>query len=101
LSRKKWLIISVVTIIAVAILSIILGYYYYYFTILQRLPEGVDEYGIKKIYFTKPGGEAWSMNRNNPNSDPRFHIGSIKLIKNRDGSFKVTSTEVRFGVFQH
>jgi hypothetical protein len=99
LSRKKWLIISVVTIIVVAILSIILGYYYYYFTILQRLPEGVDEYGIKKIYFTKPGGEAWSMNRNNPNSDPRFHIGSIKLIKNRDGSFKVTSTEVRFGVY--
>ena len=66
---------------------------------MQRLPEGVDEYGIKKFYFTKPGGEEWIMNRNNPNSDPRFHIESIKLIKNRDGSFKVTSTEVRFGVY--
>jgi hypothetical protein len=81
LSRKKWLIISVVTIIAVAILSIILAYYYYYFTILQRLPEGVDEYGIKKIYFTKPGGEEWIMNGYNPISDPRFHIESIFLIK--------------------
>ena len=36
---------------------------------------------------------------NNPNNDPRFHLGSLNLIRNEDGSFKVTSTEVRLGVY--
>jgi hypothetical protein len=36
---------------------------------------------------------------NDPKNDPRFHLGSIDLIKNEDGSFKVTSTEGRLGVY--
>ena len=36
---------------------------------------------------------------NNPNNDPRFHLGSLNLIRNEDDSFKVTSTEVRLGVY--
>ncbi|MGA9845544.1 MAG: hypothetical protein WBQ25_24865 [Nitrososphaeraceae archaeon] len=59
---------------------------------------GLDKFGIKKIYSTRPGGEEWYMT-NNPNNDPRFQLGSIDLIRNEDDSFKVTSTEVRLGVY--
>jgi hypothetical protein len=29
-----------------------------------------------------------------PKPDPRFHSASLTLVRNEDGSFKVTSTEV-------
>jgi hypothetical protein len=56
-----------------------------------------DEFGIKKIYSTKPGGEEWFMNMQDPNNDPRSSPPSMS--KNSDGSWRVTSDQVRYGVF--
>jgi hypothetical protein len=56
-----------------------------------------DEFGIKKIYSTKPGGEQWFMNMQDPNNDPRSSPPSMS--KNSDGSWRVTSDQVRYGVF--
>ena len=59
---------------------------------------GTDPFGIEKIYPTKAGGgEEWFMDmtdgedsRSNPPDD---------MTKNSDGSFKVTDSQVRYGVF--
>jgi hypothetical protein len=57
---------------------------------------GVDPFGIRKIYPTKQGGEEWFMDMTD-GSDARSNPPS--LTKNSDGSFKVTSGQVRYGVF--
>lgn len=59
---------------------------------------GLDKFGIKKIYPTKIGGEEWYMNMNNPSSDPR-NDPKTSLKKNSDGSWKITSNKVRYNVF--
>ena len=59
-------------------------------------PTGVDRFGIKELYPTKQGGEEWFINMNNPN-DGRNSAPSLQ--KNPDGSFKATSTQVRWGIF--
>jgi hypothetical protein len=56
----------------------------------------VDKFGIKKIYPTKTGGEEWFMDMTDGN-DPRSNPPS--MTKNSDGSFKVTSSQVRYGVY--
>jgi hypothetical protein len=56
-----------------------------------------DEFGIKKIYPTKPGGEEWYMNMDDPQNDPRTSEPSMS--RNSDGSWRVTSGQVRYGVF--
>jgi hypothetical protein len=56
-----------------------------------------DGFGIKKIYSTKPGGEEWYMNMQDPNNDPRSSPPSMS--KNSDGSWRVTSDQVRYGVY--
>ena len=56
----------------------------------------VDKFGIKKIYPTKAGGEEWFMDMTD-GQDPRSRPPS--MTKNPDGSFKVTSSQVRYGVF--
>ena len=38
---------------------------------------GVDKFGIKEIYPTKPGGEEWLMNMQDPNHDTAAEIQSI------------------------
>ncbi len=58
----------------------------------------LDQFGIKEIYPTKSGGEKWFMNMNDPNHDPRNDPGTT-LTKNPDGSWKVSSTKVRFNIF--
>jgi hypothetical protein len=55
-----------------------------------------DPFGIQKIYPTKAGGEEWFMDMTD-GQDPRSRPPS--LTKNPDGSFKVTSGQVRYGVF--
>jgi hypothetical protein len=55
-----------------------------------------DTFGIQKIYPTKAGGEEWFMDMTD-GQDPRSKPPS--LTKNPDGSFKVESGQVRFGVF--
>ena len=59
---------------------------------------GTDPFGIEKIYPTKLGSEDddWFMDMSD-GQDPRSRPPS--LTKNSDGSFKVTSSQVRFGVF--
>lgn len=57
----------------------------------------VDKFGIRKIYPTKTGGQAWYMNMINPTEDSRTDPPS--MTKNSDGSWKVTSTKVRYNVF--
>jgi hypothetical protein len=56
-----------------------------------------DKFGIKKIYPTKPGGEEWYMNMDDPQNDPRTSEPSMS--RNSDGSWRVTSGQVRYGVF--
>ena len=58
----------------------------------------LDQFGIKELYASKPGGEQWNMNMQSPTSDPRLSPG-ITLTKNPDGSYKVTSTQVRLQVY--
>src|SRR5215216_806578 len=45
-----------------------------------------DNFGIKKIYHTKSGGEEWYVNRSNPTSDPRLQ-NVPPLTPNADGSW--------------
>jgi hypothetical protein len=57
---------------------------------------GSDPFGIRKIYPTKAGGEEWFMDMTD-GQDARSRPPS--MTKNPDGSFKVTSSQVRYGVF--
>ncbi|HET6641399.1 MAG TPA: discoidin domain-containing protein, partial [Nitrososphaeraceae archaeon] len=57
----------------------------------------VDPFGIAKIYPTKTDGEEWYMDMNNPTADSRTVLPS--MTKNNDGSWRITSTQVRYGVF--
>ncbi len=56
-----------------------------------------DKFGIKKIYPTKPGGEEWYINMQDPNNDPRSKPPSMS--KNADGSWRISSGQVRYGVY--
>ena len=58
---------------------------------------GLDKFGIRKLYATKSGGEEWYINMGNPTSDPRFSPQSA-ITKNADGSWKITSTQIRLNV---
>ncbi|HEX5904909.1 MAG TPA: hypothetical protein VFY50_02555, partial [Candidatus Nitrosocosmicus sp.] len=60
--------------------------------------QNTDKFGIKKLYPTKTGGEEWYMDMINPTSDRRFNPGNT-ITKNADGSWKMTATQVRMGVY--
>ena len=53
---------------------------------------------VLQIYPTKAAGEEWFMDIINPEGDKRFDPGD-KITRNPDGSWKMTSTQVRMGVF--
>jgi F5/8 type C domain-containing protein/Big-like domain-containing protein len=64
---------------------------------------GFDKFGVKELYPSKPGGEQWFFDANNPNGDPRTgtpnegpHTSFTQ--KNPDGSWRVQSSEVRYGI---
>ena len=67
-----------------------------------RIDEGcstggqTDPFGIQKIYPSKAGGEEWFMDMTD-GKDPRSNPPSLR--KNSDGSFKVTSSQVRYGTY--
>ena len=63
----------------------------------QPPPAEVDKFGIKQLYPTKSGGEQWFMNMQDPTHDTQTTPPSMTI--NSDGSYKVKSTEVRFGVY--
>jgi hypothetical protein len=58
---------------------------------------GVDKFGVKALYPTKPWGEQWFMNMADPDSDSRLDIGN-SITKNSDGSWKIKSSKVRMNV---
>ena len=57
-----------------------------------------DKFGIKKIYASKPGGEQWFMDMQDPINDPRTRPPS-SMTQNADGSWRVTSSQVRYNIF--
>jgi hypothetical protein len=57
----------------------------------------LDKFGIKEIYPTKSGGEEWFMNMQDPIHDTRS--SPPLMTRNSDGSWRVTDTKVRYGVF--
>ena len=69
-------------------------------TISTPASAGTDKFGIKKIYGTKPGGEEWYMNMEDPEGDTRFNPqNSISQNSDPDGSWKMKSSKVRMGVY--
>ena len=95
--------------IFIIIITFSLSIYYiiYYFPAQKPLSNiknnaTIDKFGIKKIYSSKPSGEEWLMNMDDPNHDPRTDP-QVTLIKNNndqgDSSWKVQNTEVRYEIF--
>ncbi len=108
-SIKKWIKLILIIVVIIGSASLYLGIYYYY--IFQRPAPvinngaGVDKFGIKEMYPTKPGGEEWYMNINDPNNDPKTNPKTT-LIKSDDSvaadggnSWKIHNSEVRYEVF--
>lgn len=57
-----------------------------------------DKFGVKMLYPTKSTGETWAMNMDSATSDSRFDPKN-SITKNSDGSWKMTSSQVRMNVF--
>jgi hypothetical protein len=100
----KWTkLISIIAIIVIVSSSI--SFIIYYYSLHKPLPfinnnTKIDKFGIREIYRSKPGGEEWYINMDNPNHDPMTDPQTT-LIKNNDGdnSWKIQNTEVRYNVF--
>jgi hypothetical protein len=96
MKKSALLRIGIIVFVITATFTLI----YNYFLISPRY-SGVDKFGIKEIYPTKTGGEEWFMNMDDPGDDPRIGgegPSTIFVLQNDDGSWKVQSTEVRYGV---
>ena len=95
--RKNALLrIGIIVIVITGAFTIIYNYY-----LISPRYSGVDKFGIKEIYPTKTGGEEWFMNMDDPGNDPRIGgegPSTIFVSQDDDGSWKVQSTEVRYGV---
>jgi hypothetical protein len=100
-------LISVIGVIIFGILAIIIivNYYYNYHPVRPFYPPPptsgkLDKFGIKEIYLSKRGGEEWYLS-SYPKNDPQTGgegPPTIFVQQNNDGSWKVQSTEVRYGV---
>jgi hypothetical protein len=93
LVKNQWFVISIITIFVIVISNADIAS-------LVR----VDKFGIREIYQTKNvsgTGQEWYFNTDNPSNDPRTGGENpyTKFVqKNPDGSWKVTSIEVRYGI---
>ncbi|HEX8826045.1 MAG TPA: carbohydrate-binding protein [Archangium sp.] len=58
---------------------------------------GTDTFGVTMLYPTKAGGEEWRL-ADDARADPRFDPQNT-LTRNRDGSWKIRSKQVRMQVF--
>jgi hypothetical protein len=94
LIQNRWLIISSAVI---GIMFVVLFYSYNNRRFFSPAAPDAIASGIGEIYPTKPGGEEWFMNMQNPTADPRFDP-QTNITKNSDGSYKITKTEVRMEV---
>ena len=94
--KNELLRIGIIVIVITGAFTIIYNYY-----LISPRYSGVDKFGIKEIYPTKTGGEEWFMNMDDPGNDPRIGgegPSTIFVSQDDDGSWKVQSTEVRYGV---
>lgn len=93
LVKNQWFVIGIITIFVIVISNAVIAS-------LVR----VDKFGIREIYQTKNvggTGQEWYFNTYNPGNDPRTGGENpyTKFVqKNPDGSWKVTSIEVRYGI---
>jgi hypothetical protein len=92
MSRNRWFMISAI-IIVIFFHNWNLGS-----PVAYAVASNVDKFGIKEIYATKPGGEEWFMNMQDPTADPRFDP-QANITKNPDGSYKMTEQHVRMEVY--
>jgi hypothetical protein len=67
--------------------------------LISSASNGLDPFGIKEIYPSKPAGEQWNINMQSVTSDPQFSPNGVTLTKNADGTYKVTASQVRLQVF--
>ncbi|HJT49946.1 MAG TPA: hypothetical protein VJ729_17325 [Nitrososphaeraceae archaeon] len=92
MSRNRWFMIS-------AIIFVIFFHNWNLGSpVAYAVASNVDKFGIKEIYATKPGGEEWFMNMQDPTADPRFDP-QANITKNPDGSYKMTEQQVRMEVY--
>ncbi|MGN6560809.1 MAG: hypothetical protein ACTHJ2_09830 [Candidatus Nitrosocosmicus sp.] len=103
--------IKSISIIAIIILSLSISFFiYYYYSLQKPLPSininnkaiNTDKFGIKEIYRSKPGGENWYINMNDPNHDPRTDPQTTLIRNDKDygiDSWKIQNNEVRYNVF--
>jgi hypothetical protein len=100
--------IKLISIIAIIIISLSITFIIYYHTLQSPLPviisnTKIDKIGIKEIYPSKPDGEEWSINMNDPNHDLRTDPQTTLIKNNNDdgdgNSWKIQNTEVRYNVF--
>jgi hypothetical protein len=61
------------------------------------LAVGTDTFGVAMLYPTKAGGETWTLAAD-ATRDPRFDPQDF-LTRNRDGSWKIRSRQVRMHVY--
>jgi hypothetical protein len=92
LVKNQWFVIGIITILVIIISNAVIA------TFVR-----VDKFGIREIYQTKKGvtPQEWYFNTDNPGKDPRTGGENpyTKFVqKNPDGSWKVRSTEVRYGI---
>ena len=70
--------------------------------VLGGVDNGLDPFGIRKIYPTKSdetgAGEEWYMDMNNPVADSRTSPPPL-MTRNSDGSWQVIGTQIRYGVY--
>lgn len=96
MKKNALLRIGIIVFVITAAFTLIYNYY-----LISPRYSGVDKFGIKEIYPSKTGGEEWFMNMDDPGNDPRIGgegPSTIFALQNDDGSWKVQSTEVRYGV---
>jgi hypothetical protein len=96
MKKSALLRIGMIVFVITAAFTLIYNYY-----LISPRYSGVDKFGIKEIYPTKTGGEEWFMNMDDPGNDLRIGgegPSTTFVLQNDDGSWKVQSTEVRYGV---
>ena len=81
---------NLISIGIVLIITIVILYYIVNNILIPRpiVFTGFDKFGVKEIYPSKPGGEEWFMNMQDPNNDPRT-FKNPHMTPNADGSWKI------------
>ncbi|MGA6988815.1 MAG: hypothetical protein WBX81_00225, partial [Nitrososphaeraceae archaeon] len=55
----------------------------------QEPDEGLDRFGIRKIYPTNPSGNEWFINMDNPRMDPALDLGAGEPVREPDGTWRI------------